>query len=694
MVDSNNWSALHVACLAPHHDVVQVLLSASPPADPNLKTAGSMTTPLHYLVRHTYSPQLEQSIRLLLSKGASLESRNNYGETPLHYAVMKGSEEVTALLLRLGAEVNSRNDFNETALHKAVRHGVQAKGLVRLLLQAGADPTIEGRNGTAYQLIDSQNAELRELFPAALRERHALPPAPVAVPGGAGTGADSLSAMARAQQEADLMSRMRASALLPVRLAALGPPPVGPPPPIPSAAAENDSASAAAAAAGTEESEFAFLEAEGALGPPLISPAPGFRLELGKRNPLQGVELNLYDYTDHYRNSFLGRRQLNFVGYARQEAEDDPIVVTVLEEPETGKFPEPVYRGMIRTARSGQDQFFLPVSEIAQVRLDKRELKEARQELKQAGLPMPADKQEAPLHARLKKHLQEVFFMSCRLWFVPDCAALEPELLELERNDPERSNCFAFGVVYAREGQRTALEYWENEHGSPAFDHFLTLLGDRIELRGWSGFRGGLDVHKDTKGTHSVYTKFQEFEIMYHVSTLLPYHPADPLKLVRARQIQNDVVMVIFQEGQTTYAPEAMPTNVAHIFAVVRPFRNPRNPDETLYQLGFVSKANVNAFRPDLPYPPVFRHDESFRRFLLTKLINGQIAARKSGLQMMFTRPRQAMLQEIVQTFRPQDRGSSRELRKTSSLRDVKGAAVAKSVPQDRSGSGSASGTK
>lgn len=95
-----------------------------------------------------------------------------------------------------------------------------------------------------------------------------------------------------------------------------------------------------------------------------------------------------------------------------------------------------------------------------------------------------------------------------------------------------------------------------------------------------------------------------------------------------------------------------MPTNVAHVFAIVRPFTDPHT-GETKYRLGVCSKKNVNSFRPDLPFPAVFNHDARFRHFLLTKLINGQIAARKSGLQMMFTRPRAAMLDEIVKDYRP-----------------------------------------
>ncbi len=87
---------------------------------------------------------------------------------------------------------------------------------------------------------------------------------------------------------------------------------------------------------------------------------------------------------------------------------------------------------------------------------------------------------------------------------------------------------------------------------------------------------------EDSKGSLSVYTKFQDkFEIMFHVSTLLPFHPADPLKIVRARQIQNDVVVLIFQEGLTPYNPEIMPTSVSHIFAVVQPVKV---GDETCYR--------------------------------------------------------------------------------------------------------------
>ncbi len=58
-------------------------------------------------------------------------------------------------------------------------------------------------------------------------------------------------------------------------------------------------------------------------------------------------------------------------------------------------------------------------------------------------------------------------------------------------------------------------------------DRFLELLGRRVRLKGWTRYRGGLDVGKDQTGLWSVYTEFEEHEIMFHVSTLLPYDEDD-----------------------------------------------------------------------------------------------------------------------------------------------------------------------
>lgn len=95
--------------------------------------------------------------------------------------------------------------------------------------------------------------------------------------------------------------------------------------------------------------------------------------------------------------------------------------------------------------------------------------------------------------------------------------------------EQEGSVNFKFGVIYAKEGQTTDDEMLSNgnefstfffslqllqtrklfrfdyffffpfffffaEGGSPGFERFLETLGERIRLKGWDKYRGGLDV--------------------------------------------------------------------------------------------------------------------------------------------------------------------------------------------------------
>lgn len=83
--------------------------------------------------------------------------------------------------------------------------------------------------------------------------------------------------------------------------------------------------------------------------------------------------------------------------------------------------------------------------------------------------------------------------------------------------------------------------------GCPNFEEFLNFLGDKIELKGWNGFRGGLDNESiffflvqikysdDSTGKYSIYTTISGFEIMFHVSTLLPHFPNDKQQVERKR---------------------------------------------------------------------------------------------------------------------------------------------------------------
>lgn len=96
---------------------------------------------------------------------------------------------------------------------------------------------------------------------------------------------------------------------------------------------------------------------------------------------------------------------------------------------------------------------------------------------------------------------------------------------------------FKFGILYQKKGQTSEEELFSNRVPSQAFEEFLNLLGKRVRLKDHKGYRGGLDTQFGHTGDEAVYEVFREREVMFHVSTLLPFTEADPQQLQRKRHI-------------------------------------------------------------------------------------------------------------------------------------------------------------
>ena len=136
---------------------------------------------------------------------------------------------------------------------------------------------------------------------------------------------------------------------------------------------------------------------------------------------------------------------------------------------------------------------------------------------------------------------------------------------------------YKFGVIFARGGQTTDDEYLNNSHGTEAFDKFMSTMAKKIELKGWPGYPGGLDVVHGQTGKYAYFTKFRDYDIMFHVSTCLPHVSGDDQQLEKKRHIGNDVVVIVFQDGDTPIAPAAIKSYFNHVFIIVHPIR----PEET-----------------------------------------------------------------------------------------------------------------
>ncbi|VDM21211.1 unnamed protein product [Hydatigera taeniaeformis] len=178
---------------------------------------------------------------------------------------------------------------------------------------------------------------------------------------------------------------------------------------------------------------------------------------------------------------------------------------------------------------------------------------------------------------RLEKGLKEILHYE-----------VQKEVLTLE--EQEGSVNFKFGVLYCKEGQTSDEEMYNNENGSSQYQAFLRLLGDRITLKNWDRFKGGLDAKTETTGTESIYTIYEGHEIMFHVSTLLPIstdnrqqvisnrgylqpkakHSLFKHQIERKRHIGNDIVNIIFfdasdVEKPLSWGPSMMKTHFTRI---------------------------------------------------------------------------------------------------------------------------------
>ena len=125
-------------------------------------------------------------------------------------------------------------------------------------------------------------------------------------------------------------------------------------------------------------------------------------------------------------------------------------------------------------------------------------------------------------------------------------------------NDLKENVVINNGVVRANDagvgnGVHLINGHGDFERGKHELMRFMDVIADRVTLRGFEGFRGGLDVKSNHTGKESYYTRLRDGrEIMFHVSTLLPYLTNDKQQLQRKRHIGNDMVCIVFQEEVRT----------------------------------------------------------------------------------------------------------------------------------------------
>ncbi|XP_077178772.1 signal-induced proliferation-associated 1-like protein 1 isoform X4 [Paroedura picta] len=345
-------------------------------------------------------------------------------------------------------------------------------------------------------------------------------------------------------------------------------------------------------------------------------------LDRGKRYIVEHVDLGAY----YYRKFFYQKEHWNYFG---ADENLGPVAVSLRrEKPEEIKEngSQYNYRIIFRTS----------------------ELTTLRGSVLEDAIPSTAKHCTArglPLKEVLEHVIPELNIHCLRLAF--NTPKVTEQLMKLDEQG--LSYQLKVGIMYCKSGQSTEEEMYNNESAGPAFEEFLQLLGERVRLKGFEKYRAQLDTKTDSTGTHSLYTTYKDYEIMFHVSTMLPYTPNNKQQLLRKRHIGNDIVTIVFQEpGAEPFSPKNIRSHFQHVFVIVR-VHNPCT-DNVCYSVAVTRSRDVPSFGPPIPKGITFPKSSVFRDFLLAKVSNAENAAHKSEkFRAMATRTRQEYLKDLAE---------------------------------------------
>lgn len=136
------------------------------------------------------------------------------------------------------------------------------------------------------------------------------------------------------------------------------------------------------------------------------------------------------------------------------------------------------------------------------------------------------------------------------------------------------------GVLYVGEGQSTEAEILSNSSGSRDYEHFLSGLGTKVQLKDAPFNTQGL--HSDIDGESTYAWRDRVTEIVFHIPTMMPTNlEADPQCVNKKRHIGNDMVNIIFNRSNLNFNFDTIPSQFNFVNIVISPVSRISNPDET-----------------------------------------------------------------------------------------------------------------
>lgn len=335
---------------------------------------------------------------------------------------------------------------------------------------------------------------------------------------------------------------------------------------------------------------------------PLVVVPKGFTGDWGHPTPPEAQKIHIVDddrYSPFYEHYFAGKRKHRiFFGHLPDGG--DPVMM-VVEAPAPAEGGDadlpvsPVLRGLLFTCK--------PLSKRDEDRwLFFKSDQSVREQLRDIH----------PALAGVK-------------WEEVADDGFSAELLTYEQKILSNTDRFKFGLLYIKADQvADENAMFSNTEGSESFYHFMSVLGDRVQLLGWSNYAGGLNTKENSTGTETLATTLRGLQIIFHVSTFLPHREGDEQRLDKKRHLGNDVVVVVFCDSpDVLFDPLQIHSQFNHVFVVVVP-EPPAPSGKRRYRVSLVCKPGVRPIEPVFVYPGLYEEGDKFRELFLTKLINAE----------------------------------------------------------------------
>eukprot|EP01126_Amoeba_proteus_P000518 TRINITY_DN10153_c0_g1_i1.p1 TRINITY_DN10153_c0_g1~~TRINITY_DN10153_c0_g1_i1.p1 ORF type:complete len:385 (-),score=88.93 TRINITY_DN10153_c0_g1_i1:58-1212(-) len=184
---------------------------------------------------------------------------------------------------------------------------------------------------------------------------------------------------------------------------------------------------------------------------------------------------------------------------------------------------------------------------------------------------------------------------------------------------------FKIGVLLVKDNQVGECDIYNNE-ATPDFVKFLDSIGNKICLKDWPKFSGGMDTN--VEGTMSYFSEYHSNEVMFHVA---PFLPRTSRKI-----IDNHLVVIIFCDRSVKEPLDLclFQSKCHYVFIVIKEmdmsdvlsFERELGSGcctSTWYHVNVATRIDVPWFAPHLPNPSLIRQ-EHLKDWLLTKCINGE----------------------------------------------------------------------